>query len=127
MSLWVMLYRFGAKTGPARIVNADGALKVENRPMITGFALVDRPTDWADTGVMSFIVNQQARVIKRTLASTTAKNATVTAPGDPDGIWTILQADGKPCRWVDNRRPVFSSQTACSSKNKGRTFVRPCW
>src|SRR5664279_1398890 len=46
-----------------------------NGHMIGGFALVAWPAEWANTGVMTFIVNQQGKVYQKNLGSKTAKIA----------------------------------------------------
>ena len=43
--------------------------------MIAGFALVAWPTEWGDTGVMTFVVNQQGKVYQNYLGSKTEKIA----------------------------------------------------
>jgi hypothetical protein len=59
-----------------------------NDRMIAGFALVAWPAEWADTGVMTFVVNQQGKVYQKNLGSKTAKVAKVMTIYDPDDTWT---------------------------------------
>jgi hypothetical protein len=56
--------------------------------MIAGFALVAWPAEWGDTGVMTFIVNQQGKVYQKNLGSEDRENRqghhhfmTLTTPG----------------------------------------------
>ena len=58
-----------------------------NGRMIAGFALVAWPAEWGNTGVMTFIVNQQGRVYQRNLGKKTAKMASAMTAFDPDSTW----------------------------------------
>ena len=62
-----------------------------NDRMIAGFALVAWPAEWANTGVMTFIVNQQGRVFQKNLGPKTAKIARDMTAYDPDDTWTPAQ------------------------------------
>src|SRR6185369_10431090 len=48
---------------------------VINGHMIAGFAMVAWPAEYGDSGVMTFIVNQQGRVYQKDLGTKTAKTA----------------------------------------------------
>ncbi|MCI0747202.1 MAG: DUF2950 domain-containing protein [Verrucomicrobia subdivision 3 bacterium] len=58
-----------------------------NRNMIGGFALVAWPAEYDETGVMTFIVNQQGRVYQKDLGSKTAQVAESIKAYDPDKTW----------------------------------------
>ena len=62
-----------------------------NGRMIAGFALVAWPAEWGNTGVMTFIVNQQGKVYQKNLGSKTAKLAGAISAYDPDDTWTPAQ------------------------------------
>ena len=62
---------------------------VINGNMIGGFALVAWPAEYGDSGVMTFIVNQQGRVYQKDLGSKTAKIAAAMKEYNPDKSWTI--------------------------------------
>ena len=62
-----------------------------NGRMIAGFALVAWPAEWGNTGVMTFIVNQQGKVCQKNLGSKTAKIAKGMTTYDPDDTWTPAQ------------------------------------
>lgn len=62
-----------------------------NGHMIGGFALVAWPAEWRDTGVMTFIVNQQGKVYQCNLGPKTAKIAAKMSEFDPDKRWTPVQ------------------------------------
>lgn len=62
-----------------------------NGHMIAGFALVAWPAEWGNTGVMTFIVNQQGKVYQKNLGAKTVKIASVMAIYDPDKTWSLVQ------------------------------------
>jgi len=62
-----------------------------NGRMIAGFALVAWPAEWGNTGVMTFIVNQQGRVLQKNFGPKTAKIAKGITSYDPDDTWTPVQ------------------------------------
>jgi hypothetical protein len=59
-----------------------------NGRMIAGFALVAWPAEWGNTGVMTFIVNQQGKVYQKNLGAKTAKIAKAMTTYNPDDTWT---------------------------------------
>lgn len=78
-------YRMLAAQGPhAR----DGAYSyVAHGQMIGGFAVVAYPATYDNSGVMSFIVNQDGVVYQKDLGSGTAKAARAIESYDPDETW----------------------------------------
>ena len=62
-----------------------------NGRMIGGFALVAWPDEWGNTGVMTFVVNQQGKVYQKNLGPKTAKTAKAMMCYDPDSSWTLAQ------------------------------------
>jgi hypothetical protein len=60
---------------------------VINGNMIAGFAMVAWPADYDDSGIMTFIVNQQGRVYQKDLGPNTAKAAQKMSDYDPDPTW----------------------------------------
>ncbi len=59
--------------------------------MIGGFAVVAYPANWGNTGIMSFIVNQDGTVSERNLGRDTARIAGAMTRYDPDANWKPLQ------------------------------------
>lgn len=59
-----------------------------NGRMIAGFALVAWPAEWKNTGVMTFIVNQEGQVYQKDLGPKTVKLASEMTVFDPDDTWT---------------------------------------
>ncbi len=62
---------------------------VINGNMIAGFALVAWPAEYGETGIMTFIVNQQGRVYQKDLGPTTSKIANKMKAYDPDSTWKL--------------------------------------
>lgn len=64
---------------------------VINGNMIAGFALVAFPAKYGDSGIMTFIVNQQGRVYQKDLGPDTARIARHMTRYNPDKTWTLIQ------------------------------------
>jgi hypothetical protein len=62
---------------------------VINGNMIGGFALAAWPAEYGESGIMTFIVNQQGRVYEKDLGPKTAKAAEKLQTYDPDPTWTL--------------------------------------
>jgi hypothetical protein len=62
-----------------------------NGYMIGGFALVAWPAEWDNTGVMTFIVNQQGKVYQKNLGPKTPSLAKAMTTYDPDPSWTLVK------------------------------------
>jgi len=60
---------------------------VINGNMIGGFALIAWPASYGESGIMTFIVNQQGRVYQKDLGSKTAKMVGRIKEYDPDSTW----------------------------------------
>ena len=60
-----------------------------NDNMIGGFALVAWPASYGDSGVMTFIVNQQGRVYQQDLGESTTKRVQKMRAYDPDPLWQV--------------------------------------
>jgi len=62
-----------------------------NGHMIGGFALVAWPAEWGNTGVMTFIVNQQGKVYQKNLGPKTLSLAKAMTTYDPDSAWMLAK------------------------------------
>jgi hypothetical protein len=60
-----------------------------NGNMIAGFALVAWPAQHGDSGIMTFIVNQQGRVYQKDLGPKTDRLAQSMTVYDPDSSWRV--------------------------------------
>jgi hypothetical protein len=61
-----------------------------NGNMIAGYALVAYPADYANSGVMTFIVNQQGRVYQKNLGPRTSVIVGAMLEYDPDPTWKFV-------------------------------------
>jgi hypothetical protein len=59
-----------------------------------GFALVAYPEHWDQSGVMTFIVNQDGKVLQRNFGEETSQVAGALKEYNPDSDWTLVQDAG---------------------------------
>jgi hypothetical protein len=71
---------------------APGGAKgyVVNGKMTGGFAFVAYPAEYGNSGVMTFIINQDGVLLQKDLGKGTAEVATAMTEFDPDPSWTIV-------------------------------------
>ena len=62
-----------------------------NGHMIGGFAFVAWPDEWGNSGVMTFIVNQQGKVYEKNLGPKSAAIASAMTAYDPDDTWSLVK------------------------------------
>lgn len=75
--------------GPAA---AGGAYQyVENGKMFGGYAIVAWPANYGNSGVMSFISNQDGKIYQRNLGKDSAKIAQKMTQFNPDKTWQIVE------------------------------------
>jgi len=81
------LFKILTRQGPA----APGGKYnyVINGNMIAGFAMVAYPSKWGDSGVMTFIINQQGKLYQRDLGAKSAEIAAAMSEYNPDKSWTL--------------------------------------
>ena len=82
-----------------RILNGQGGHApggarsyVTNGRMTGGFALVAFPSRWGDSGVMTFVVNQNGVVFQKDLGPNTTRLASQLTLYDPDRTWRVVYA-----------------------------------
>lgn len=61
-----------------------------NGNMIAGFALVAYPATWNNSGVMTFLVNQEGRVYQKDLGPRSAQIAAAMTEYNPDSTWSLV-------------------------------------
>ncbi len=66
---------------------SDGGLK-------NGFALVAWPQNWDQSGVMTFVVNQEGKVYQTDFGEKTSRIASRIKEYNPDSQWTLVQDEG---------------------------------
>ena len=64
---------------------------IVNGKMTGGFAFVAYPTEYGNSGVMTFMINQDGVLLEKDLGKTTTQVATAMTQFDPDPTWTIVQ------------------------------------
>lgn len=62
-----------------------------NGNMIAGFALVAWPAQWDESGVMTFIVNQQGKVLQKNLGPQTHSIVARMKSYNPDETWSVVR------------------------------------
>jgi hypothetical protein len=70
--------------GGARDYAVDGK-------MTGGFAFVAYPAEYGNSGVMTFIINQDGVLLQKDLGKTTTEMANAMTVFDPDSSWTIVE------------------------------------
>jgi hypothetical protein len=59
-----------------------------NGKMTGGFAFIAYPAEYGNSGVMTFMINQDGVLLQKDLGKTTAQTATAMTEFDPDSTWT---------------------------------------
>jgi hypothetical protein len=84
-------YYFKVLTRQGRHASGGKYNYIINGRMIAGFALVAWPAEWGNSGVMTFIVNQQGRIYEKCLGPKTASIARAMTAYDPDPTWRLTR------------------------------------
>jgi hypothetical protein len=82
-------FRMLTKQGP----QAQGGAKeyIVNGAMIHGFAILAYPAEYANSGVMSFLINQHGSVFEKDLGANTSEVAKAIISYDPDSTWSPVE------------------------------------
>jgi hypothetical protein len=67
---------------------------LDNGTLTGGFALVAYPAYWDHSGIMTFIVNQDGRVLQQNLGEKSTRIGALMKEYNPDGEWTLVKDDG---------------------------------
>ena len=67
---------------------------LSNGNLTGGFALVAYPENWDQSGIMTFIVNQDGKVFQCNLGEKTSDLAGAMKAYNPDSDWTLVQDEG---------------------------------
>ena len=62
-----------------------------NGKMTGGFAFVAYPAEYGNSGVMTFMMNQDGVLLQKDLGKTTTETATAMSEFDPDANWSIVE------------------------------------
>jgi len=73
--------------------HAQGGAKdyVVNGQMVDGFAFVAYPAEYGNSGIMTFIINQDGMLLQKDLGTTTIQTATAMSEFDPEGDWRPVE------------------------------------
>ena len=84
-------YYFRMLTGQTD--KAPGGAKdyIVDGKMVGGFAFVAYPAEYGNSGVMTFIINQDGVLLQKDLGKTTTETATAMTKFDPDPDWKIVE------------------------------------
>ena len=82
-------YYFRILTRQGRNVPGGAYNYIINRHMIAGFAFLAWPAEYGQSGIMTFVVNQQGRVYQKDLGPNTAKIARGINEYHPDQTWQV--------------------------------------
>jgi len=59
--------------------------------MVGGFAFVAYPAEYGNSGVMTFIINQEGILFQKDLGKTTAETVTAMTEFNPDAGWSPVE------------------------------------
>lgn len=90
------VYRMLFSQGPA--AEGGGREYVVGGKLTGGFALLAYPADYGETGIQTFMVNQDGLVWQRDLGEKTAEVAAAITRFNPDSSWTPIPRDGEEQR-----------------------------
>jgi DUF2950 family protein len=73
--------------------HAPGGAKdyVVNGKMVGGFAFVAYPAEYGNSGIMTFLINQDGVLLQKDLGKTTTETATAMSEFDPDTSWSPVE------------------------------------
>ena len=73
----------------------DGKIDYMSEGVLAGgFALVAYPEHWDQSGIMTFIVNQEGKVYQQNLGKSTSRIAGAMKEYNPDNQWTLVPDEG---------------------------------
>jgi hypothetical protein len=73
--------------------NAPGGAQdyIVDGKMTGGFAFIAYPAEYRNSGVMSFMINQDGVLLQKDLGKTTTQTATAMNEFDPDTSWSVVE------------------------------------
>jgi hypothetical protein len=90
--------------------------------MVGGFAFVAYPAEYGNSGVMTFIINQDGILLQKDLGKTTADTVIAMSQFDPDSSWSPVGDWGVPGNDEDNS--TAASSVSGSPSESGRAEPR---
>jgi hypothetical protein len=89
-------YYFRILTGQGKAAPGGKKNYLSQGMLAGGYALVAYPEHWDQSGIMTFIVNQDGQVFERNLGQKTSRVAGAMKEYNPDSRWTLVQDEGVP-------------------------------
>jgi hypothetical protein len=73
--------------------HAPGGAKdyIVNGKMVGGFAVVAYPAEYGNSGVMTFMIDNDGVLIQKDLGKTTTETATAMSEFDPESTWSVVE------------------------------------
>jgi Protein of unknown function (DUF2950) len=84
-------YYFHMLKGQTDKARGGAKTYVVDGKMVGGFAFVAYPAQYGDSGVMTFLMNQDGVLLQKDLGKTTAQTATAMTEFDPDSGWRPVE------------------------------------
>ncbi|HUO34154.1 MAG TPA: DUF2950 domain-containing protein [Candidatus Acidoferrum sp.] len=84
-------YFFHMLTGQSDKARGGAKQYVVDGKIVAGFAFVAYPAQYGNSGVMSFMINQDGVLLEKDLGKTTTLTATAMTEFDPDEEWSVVQ------------------------------------
>lgn len=89
-------YYFRILTRQGKAADSGKMNYVSHGSLTAGFALVAYPVDFDNSGIMTFIVNQDGKLYQRSLGEKSTRIAAGMTEYNPDSSWTLVKDDGIP-------------------------------
>jgi hypothetical protein len=89
-------YYFRILTRQGKAASGGKMNYMSHDDLTEGFALVAYPEHWDQSGIMTFIVNQDGKVYQRNLGTRTSKVAATMKEYNPSSKWTLVPDEGVP-------------------------------
>ncbi len=84
-------YYFHMLTGQTDKAPGGARNYIVNGKMTGGFAFVAYPAEYGNSGVMTFMINQDDVLLQKDLGKTTTQTVTAMTQFDPDPSWIIVE------------------------------------
>ena len=84
-------YYFHMLNGQSSKARSGASQYLVDGKMVGGFAFVAYPAEYGDSGIMTFMINQDGALLEKDLGKTTTQTATAMTEFDPDEGWNVVE------------------------------------
>jgi len=84
-------YYFHMLNGQSSKARSGASKYLVDGKMVGGFAFVAYPAEYGNSGIMTFMINQEGALLEKDLGKTTAQTATAMTEFDPDDGWSVVE------------------------------------